>query len=201
MTHLAYGYDLALLSGALVEVTLDDLARVTDIHVLFNVKKVRARERRQEKPAIGRGKSTGRSSLGAKQLTPETVAAQVRDRLYELVLVPQAPVGIDWDLRDSYWGNRRHSGLKAFLAGYVYAFCHMRTLVPMFLTPEMLRAYYDLGSNAHKAQVQEVFRKETVLRPKAALQWTKLNEDERDAVILGVVAHHYSLARRPTHVR
>lgn len=175
----SYGYDLALLSGALVEVTMkgDVIDRLS---VLFRITRQK------------RGK--GHSRMG--DLTPETISVSIRGLLLPLVLVPKVPVGIDWDLRDSYWGNRKHSGLKAFLAGYVHSFFHFRSLEPSFLTPEYIRAFYDLDPKASKELVHLKFLRSERMSPSAKKTWDRMNEDERDAVLLGVVAHHQSKAKR-----
>jgi len=176
----SYGYDLALLSGALVEVTMKG-ETVEQLHVVFRLTRPKKRQ-------------PGHSRMG--ELTPDLIARNIRNRLISLVLVPQAPVGIDWDLRDGYWGNRRHGALKAFLAGYVFAFFHFRSLEPSFLTPEYLRAFYDLSPKAPKELVHEQFLRTERMSPGAKKSWARLNEDERDAVLLGVVAHHRHKAKR-----
>jgi len=85
-----------------------------------------------------------------------TVAEAWADALERGIDLGAQVCGIDWNLNETYWGNRVQAAMKAFIAAYLFRSAENRIQV-FFISPNQVRRIVGLRPNAPKADVFQQF--------------------------------------------
>lgn len=179
------GCDLGLATGAIAEVTLQLTARrmtLVNFRVLSSW---------NESLSLA-------SHPGHLSRITRTFRARLTP-LFDLHLVG-TPVYVDWDVNEGNWGGKRNAILKSFALGIVYAWSIDHGLVPISLSPGVLRKSLHLAPRVQKEETWRRFVSLFKLSGSTLGQFQRLNEHEKDAILLAAVGLSASIEVISIHV-
>ncbi len=98
------------------------------------------------------------------------------------------PIGIDWSNRSVFWGRRLQAVHLAVVFGYFCRGLFDHGCFPLAISADQIRASLSLTQKVEKEELHAVVRNRWIFYPQAQLQWDNLTLDEKDAVVLAVIA-------------
>jgi hypothetical protein len=98
------------------------------------------------------------------------------------------PIGIDWSDRSVFWGRRLQAVHLAVIFGYLCRGLFEHGCFPLAIAADQIRASLSLTQKVEKEELHSIVRDRWTWYTQARLQWDNLTLDEKDAVVLAVIA-------------